>query len=71
VRHYDFGDYPLLTPLSAMLPERGTLNGARTLQVVDAYILAFFDTYLKNQPAPLLNGGSGNYPEVQFEARLP
>ena len=68
ILHQDFGDYPLLTPLSALLPERGTLNGERTLHVVDAYMLAFFDTYLKNQPSPLLNGPSLDYPEVHFES---
>jgi hypothetical protein len=35
VLHDDFGDYPLLTPLGALLPERGTLNGAATVHVVD------------------------------------
>ncbi|MBI5880138.1 MAG: hypothetical protein HZB53_21015 [Chloroflexi bacterium] len=68
VLHDDFGDYPLLSPLSALLPERGPLNGERTLQVVDAYILAFFDTVLKNQPSPLLHGPSPDYPEVHFES---
>ena len=68
ILHQDFGDYPLLTPLGALLPERGTLNGERTLQIVDAYMLAFFDTYLKNQPSPLLNGPSLDFPEVHFES---
>lgn len=71
VLHDDFGDYPLLTPLGGLLPERGTLNGERTLHVVDAYMLAFFDKYLKNQPSPLLNGPSLDYPEVQFESHSP
>jgi len=68
VLHDDFGDYPLLTPLGWLLPERGTLNGEATVHVVDAYLLAFFDKYLKNQPSPLLNGPSLDYPEVQFES---
>lgn len=68
VLHNDFGDYPLLTPLSGLMPERGTLDGERTLQVVDAYMLAFFNEYLKNQPSPLLNGPSPDYPGVQFAA---
>jgi hypothetical protein len=71
ILHLDFGDYPLLTPLSALLPERGTLNGERTLHVVDAYLVAFFDEYLKNEPSPLLNGPSLDYPEVQFESHAP
>jgi predicted dienelactone hydrolase len=71
VLHADFGDYPLLTPLSGLLPERGTLNGERTVKVVDDYILAFFERYLKNQPSPLLNGSSPDYPEVHVEAHAP
>jgi predicted dienelactone hydrolase len=72
VLHVDFGDYPLLSPLSApLMHERGTLNGQRTLHVVDAYILAFFNQYLKNQPSPLLSGPSPDYPEVQFESHSP
>jgi predicted dienelactone hydrolase len=71
VLHYDFGDYPLLTPLNGFLPERGVLNGERTLRVVDAYMLAFFDKYLKDQPSPLLNGSTLDYPEVQFESHSP
>lgn len=69
VLHQDFSDYPLLTLLSAPLVyERGTLNGERTVQIVDTYIVAFFDKYLKNQPSPLLNGPSRDYPEVQFKS---
>jgi predicted dienelactone hydrolase len=72
VLHADFGDYPLLTPLSApLMYERGSLRGERTLQVIDAYLLAFFDTYLKNQSAPLLVGPSPDYPEVHFESHAP
>ena len=72
ILHVDFGDYPLLSPLSApLMYERGTLNGERTLHVVDAYILAFFNRYLKNQPSPLLNGPSPDYSEVEFESHLP
>jgi predicted dienelactone hydrolase len=72
VLHADFGDYPLITLLhSPLMYERGALNGERTLHIVDTYILAFFDRYLKNQPSPLLSGPSLNYPEVQFESHSP
>ena len=72
VLHADFGDYPLLTPLSApLMYERGTLNGERALHVVDAYLLGFFDKYLKDQPSPLLNGSSLDYQEVRFESHSP
>jgi hypothetical protein len=72
VLHQDFSDYPLLTPLSSpLMLERGSLNGKRTVDMIDAYMLAFFDRYLKNLPSPLLNGLSREYPEAQFESRSP
>ncbi len=70
VLHNDFGDYPLLSPLSALLPERGKLKGKRTLHIVNTYTLAFFDRYLKNQPSSLLNGSSIDYPEVDFKSHF-
>ncbi len=72
VLHADFGDYPLLTSLSApLMYERGTLNGERTVYIEAAYLLAFFDMFLKDQPVPLLNGSSPDYPEVHFETHSP
>jgi predicted dienelactone hydrolase len=69
--HDDFGDLPLLTPVSALLSNRGPMNGARAVNLVDVYIVAFFDQYLKNQPSPLLNGPSAAYPEVTFQSHTP
>ena len=69
--HRDFGDYPLITPLSQLLPERGPLDGARTVEIVNTYVLAFFDSYLKNQPAPLLSGPLPEMPEAQFQSHSP
>src|SRR5436190_19739714 len=64
VLHDDFSDYPLLTPLSSpLMRERGTLNGDRTVSVIDAYMLAFFDQYLKQRSSPLLAGPARDYPE--------
>ncbi|HET7377534.1 MAG TPA: hypothetical protein VFK30_12555, partial [Anaerolineae bacterium] len=71
VQHLDFSDYPLFGPHSLLLSNRGTLDGARTVQVIDSYLLAFFDKYLKNEPASLLNGPSPDFPEVQFESHSP
>jgi predicted dienelactone hydrolase len=72
VLHDDFSDYPLLTPLtSPWMYERGTLNGERTVQVINAYMLAFFDQYLRQRPAPLLQGPAREYPEVQFGSHAP
>ena len=40
-------------------------DGAYLAQIMNEYILAFFDKHLKNEPAPLLDGPPP-YPEVQL-----
>lgn len=41
----------------------------RGAKVINNYTITFFKKYLKNQPEPLLNGASSDYPEIQFSAR--
>lgn len=69
-RHNDYSDTHLLATLQpAMLPLMGgisTIDAVRGQQVIGDYLLAFFDTYLKGAPAPLLDGASADYPEVTF-----
>lgn len=66
--HDDFTVVPILTPVNTLLAERGPLPADRTLQIITDYILAFFNKYLKDEPSPLLNGASADYPEVKFES---
>jgi predicted dienelactone hydrolase len=49
----------------------GIVDGARGTQIIDAYVIAFFDRYLKGESAPLLDGPSPDYPEVALEMRNP
>jgi len=67
--HYDFTDLPMLTPLAAQLGLKGPLSGPRVLRIIDDYLLAFFDQYLKGQPATVLRPQLPAYPEVQFSPR--
>jgi hypothetical protein len=67
--HLDFTDVPMLTPIAAQLGLKGPLSGPRVLRIVDDYSLAFFDQYLKGQPATLLQPELPAYPEVQFSSR--
>jgi dienelactone hydrolase len=67
--HYDFSDIPSLTPIASMLGLKGPLSADRVTSIIDNYSLAFFDHYLKQQPAPLLAAPSTAYPEVQFTSR--
>jgi hypothetical protein len=47
----------------------GSTNGLRAIQIVNTYMLAFFDKYLRGIDTPLLDGPSPDYPEVSLESR--
>ena len=47
----------------------GKLDPDRRERIMTAYVLGFFDTYLKNQPSPLLDGPSTEFPEVSIVRR--
>ena len=60
--HVSFSDAPLF-------PVMGAPGGIPAVQSVNAYLVAFFDTYLKGEPSPLLDGPSEDFPDVEFESR--
>lgn len=62
--HYDFSDLPMLTPIAAQLGLKGPLNGARVMQIISTYSLAFFDRVFKDLPTNLFDGPSFDFPEV-------
>lgn len=64
--HFDFSDLPLFSPLTPQLGLSGTINSQYSQQIVNAYLVAFFDQTLKNQPTDLLNRSNSPYPEVVF-----
>lgn len=64
--HRDYTLQGILSPLLQLIRFTGTLDPVRTLDIVDAYTLTFFDHTLKGEPAPLLEGASAEYPEVTF-----
>jgi pimeloyl-ACP methyl ester carboxylesterase len=61
--HYDFSDLPMLSPITSYLGLKGPLNGERVTQIVDDYLISFFDSTLKDQPTDLFDGPS-KYTEV-------
>lgn len=67
--HYDFTDLRALSPLTHMLGLKGPASTGRVMRVINDYSLAFFDEYLKGEPAHLLEGPSPDYPEVDFQVR--
>lgn len=63
-------DYLLLAGLfpSEYPPEViGTINPTRAVNIIDTYVVAFFDHHLKSETVPLLDAASSDYPEVTFE----
>jgi len=62
-------DEALLGPVVPGLGDPlATTDGVRAVTVINAYVAAFFDTYLKQQQSNLLNGDSPRYPEVSLLA---
>lgn len=59
--HNSFGDWPVF------MPHVGSIEGQRTVEIVRAFILAFFDKYLKGEDSGLLDGASADYPEVDIQ----
>ena len=68
-RHFDFSDYAVLfSPVLRTNGLLGPIDGRRSLSVTNAYLLTFFDRYLKGEKESLLRSPSPRYPEVRFES---
>ena len=73
-KHFNFSDLPLrLLPPARVLFNKagyiGSIRPERGLEISNAYLVAFFDQYLKGADSDLLQGSSSAYPEVQFSKR--
>jgi dienelactone hydrolase len=67
-KHYDFSDLPLLSPIAPQLGLKGPLNGKRVTEIVDAYLIEFFEMTLNGKPSNLFNGNFSDFPEVKIKA---
>ncbi len=67
--HFDFTDLALLSPLTPQLGLSGTINSSYSLGIQNEYLLAFFNQYLKGEPAPLLAAPSP-YPELTISRMI-
>ena len=66
--HNSFSDMPFIAP------ERYSnikINAARALTITNAYILAFFDRYLRGRRQALLEGNAPMFPEVTLQVYRP
>jgi len=70
--HINFSDFPLIAyaPLARRLGVIGPVGSQKAHKIINAYSLAFFDTYLKNKSAGFLKGPPV-YPEVSVETKQP
>lgn len=64
-KHYDFSDLPLLSPIAPQLGLKGPLNGKRVTEIVDAYLIDFFEMTLSNKPSALFSGSFNDFSEVK------
>ena len=64
-KHFDFSDLPLFSPIAPQLGLKGPLNGARVTEIVNAYLIGFFEQTLNGTPSPLFSGNFDDYSEVQ------
>jgi dienelactone hydrolase len=60
-QHMNFSDAPLLER-----DHRG-IDPLRALRITEAYVVAFFGRYLRDEPSPLLDAASSRFPEASFE----
>ena len=47
----------------------GSVEPVRAVEIMNAYVLAFFDHTLKGEDEPLLEGASDDYPDVTIASR--
>jgi predicted dienelactone hydrolase len=64
--HYDFSDLPLLSPLAPQLGLKGPINGGRVTEIVNDYLLSFFDATLNGASRGLFENPSP-YEEVKVK----
>lgn len=63
-KHYDFSDIPLLSPIAPQLGLKGPLQGKRVTEIVNTYLIEFFEMTLKGRASTLFDGTFTNFNEV-------
>jgi len=67
--HYNFTDYSIykIQNLSFLL---GTIDGDKTIEIMNKLVLAFFDKYLKEKENINLTNEAKSYPEIEISTNL-
>lgn len=64
--HMNLCDSALYSPIRR-LTNAGSIRPERAMEIVNAYLLAFFDSTLRDHSSNLLKGPTSPFPEVRFE----
>ncbi|WP_339272430.1 dienelactone hydrolase [Paenibacillus sp. FSL W8-0426] len=64
--HLNFTDVQFISPSFNMLGITGKIAPERASSIINAYMLDFFDMYLKNKGGILMKGPDSRFPEVKF-----
>ncbi len=68
--HLNFTDVQFISSIFKILGITGKVAPERANSVINAYMLDFFDMYLKNQGGTLMKGPDRRFPEVKFATSL-
>jgi len=64
--HLNFTDVQYISPIFKMLGITGKIGPERANSVINAYMLDYFDMYLKNKGGILMKGPDSRFPEMKF-----
>ncbi|KAI0870713.1 hypothetical protein GGS24DRAFT_97042 [Hypoxylon argillaceum] len=64
--HHDFCDDTFWKTIEPTDPSVGPIDGNRQVEILNAYVKAFFDLTLLGQSSSILDGPSAEWPEVVF-----
>jgi dienelactone hydrolase len=67
-QHLNFSDFPLYSRLR-FYTDAGPIDPRRAMNIINSYVVSFFEMNLRAKPAPLLEGPSTQFPEVEFVLR--
>jgi len=68
-KHLNFSNFNLFSTLDRENQILGKIPGDRMEKIMSSYTLAFFDKYLKNIDAPMLERSPSDFAEVVFSAK--
>jgi pimeloyl-ACP methyl ester carboxylesterase len=68
-QHYDFSDISLYSPLGSTLGLKGPIQAEREINLLNDFLIGFFDQHLVNPDSALLDAAVEEYDEVEFEEK--